>query len=160
MIIPIHKPGKPANSPAPFYPIFLTSYITKLFKWLVLNCPCFFLVSKYLLSPTRPAFDLVGPWLSQSICDDFQNKRRLDRTVLATFDFFKAFNSIWHSAHFHKISGFRSSACFVCWTWSFLSNRRVKILFCGARSRSFQIRRGVSQGHVLGPLHLICWRPC
>jgi len=105
-IIPIHKP---ANSPASFRPISLTSCLFKLFERLVLNRLCFYLESKNLISLTQAGFrpgrstaDQVL-FLFQSIWDDFQKKRPPDRTVLATIDFSKAFVSIWHSALFHKL---------------------------------------------------------
>jgi len=104
------KPGKPANSPASYCPISLTSCSSKLFERLILNCLCYHLQSKNLLSPTQASFrpgrftiDQVL-LMSQSIWDDFQKKRPPDRTVLATIDFSKAFDSVWHSALFPRSS--------------------------------------------------------
>jgi len=54
-IIPIHKPGKPADSPASYRPISLTSCMSKLFERLVLNRLCYYLESKNLISPTQEA---------------------------------------------------------------------------------------------------------
>jgi len=51
----------------------------------------------------------------------------------------------------------KQSPCFVRWTRPFLSDRRAKVLFRGARSRSFRIRRGVLQGSVLGPALFILY---
>ena len=142
-IIPIHKPGKPTSSPSSFRPISLTSCISKLFERLILSCLTFHLESNHLLStcqagfrPGRSSLDQILT-LSQSIWDGFQN-------------FSKAFDSVWHSALFHKLP-----PCFVLWVRSFLSDRRAKVQVGGSHSRSFRIRRGVPQGSVLGPVLFI-----
>ena len=108
-IIPIHKPRKPTSSPSSFRPISLTSCISKLFERLILSRLTFHLESNHLLStfqagfrPGRSSLDQILT-LSQSIWDGFQKKKPPDRTILASVDFSKAFDSVWHSALFHKL---------------------------------------------------------
>ena len=109
IIIPIHKPGKPTSSPSSFRPIFLTSCISKLFERLILSRLTFYHESNHLLytcqadfRPNRSSLDLIlTPY--QSIWDGFQKKKSPDRTMLAPVDFSKAFDSVWHSALFHKL---------------------------------------------------------
>ena len=74
---------------------------------------------------------------------------------MASADLFKAFDSVWHSALFHKLLLLKLPPCFVLWVRSFLSDRRAKVQVGGSRSRSFRIRRGVPQGSVLGPVLFI-----
>ena len=50
-IIPIHKMGKPLDSPASFRPISLTSCVSKLFERIILSRFLFFLESNSILSP-------------------------------------------------------------------------------------------------------------
>ena len=106
-IIPIHKPGKPTSSPSFFRPISLTSCISKLFECLILSRLTFHLESNHLLSTCRAGFcpgrSSLDQILSQSIWDGFQTKKPPDRTILASVDFSKAFDSVWHSALFHKL---------------------------------------------------------
>ena len=156
VIIPIHKAGKPRTSPASYRPISLTSCISKLFERLILARLTFFLESSNLLStcqagfrPGRSTLDQIL-LLSQSIWDGFQLKPP-HRTILASIDFSKAFDSVWHPALFHKLQAIGLPPCFIRWTRSFLADRRAKVRFEGAQSRSFRIRRGVPQGSVLGP---------
>ena len=99
-IIPIHKPGKPTSSPSSFRPISLTSCISKFFERLILSRLTFHLKSNHLLStcqasfrPGRSSLDQILT-LSQSILDGFQKKKPPDRTILASVDFSKAFDSI------------------------------------------------------------------
>ena len=79
-IIPIHKMGKPLA--ASFWPISLTSCVSKLFERFILSRLLFFLESNSILSPCQVGFrpgrstlDQIS-FLSQSISDGF-NKPRL-----------------------------------------------------------------------------------
>ena len=55
-IIPIHKMGKPLDSPASFRPISLTSCTSKLFERIILTRLLFFLQSNSILSPRQAGF--------------------------------------------------------------------------------------------------------
>ena len=55
-IIPIHKMGKPLDSPASFRPISLTSCVSKLFERIILSRLLFFLESNSILSPCQAGF--------------------------------------------------------------------------------------------------------
>ena len=119
-------------------------------------------MNRIISSPlARPAFVLVGRPLdqilplSQSIWDGFQKKKPIDRTILASADFSKAFDSVWHSALFHKLLSLKLPSCFVLWVRSFLSDRRAEVQVGGSHSRSFRIKRAVPQGSVLGPVLFI-----
>ena len=157
---PIHKPGKPLPLRHLSAPFSLTSCISKLFERLILSRLTFHLESNHLLSTCqagfRPGKSPLDQILSQSIWDGFQKKKPPDRTILASVDFSKAFDSVWHSALFHKLLSLKLPPCFVFWVRSFLSDRRAKVQVGGSHSRSFRIRRGVPQGSVLGPSSSFC----
>ena len=55
-IIPIHKMGKHLDSPASFWPISLTSCVSKLFERIILSRLLFFLESNSILSPRQAGF--------------------------------------------------------------------------------------------------------
>ena len=108
-IIPIHKMGKPLDSPAfsglslspPAYQSFLNASYYPVFS--------FFLESNSILSPRQAGFrpgrstlDQIL-YLSQSILNGFNKPRPGSRTILSTIDFSKAFDSVWHPALFHKL---------------------------------------------------------
>ena len=157
-IIPIHKMGKPLDSPASFRPISLTSCVSKLFERIILSRLFFFLESNSILSPRQAGFrpgrstlDQIL-YLSQSISDGFNKPRPGSRTILSTIDFSKAFDSVWHPTLFHKLISAGLPPCFARWTQSFLSDRRACVFFQNHKSRSFRVRRGVPQGSVLGPV--------
>ena len=157
-IIPIHKMGKPLDSPASFRPISLTSCVSKLFERIILSRLLFFLESNSILSirqaslhPGRSTLDQIL-YLSQSISDGFNKPRPGPRTILCTIDFSKAFDSVWHPFLFHKLISAGLPPCFARWTQSFLSDRRASVVFQNHKSRCFRVRRGVPQGSVLGPV--------
>jgi len=62
----------------------------------------FFLSYLGRFRPGRSKIDQVL-LLSQSIWEGFQKKSSSDRTVLATIDFSKAFDSVWYSGLFYKL---------------------------------------------------------
>ena len=157
-IIPIHKIRKPLDSPASFQPISLTSCISKLFERINLSRLIFFLESNSILSPRQAGFrpgrstlDQIV-YLSQSISDGFNKPRPGSRTILSTIDFSKAFDSVWHPALFHKLISAGLPPCFARWTQSILSDRRACVVYQNHKSHIFRVRRGVSQGCVLGPV--------
>ena len=116
-IIPIHKMGKPLDSPASFRPISLTSCVSKRFERIILS-RLLFLESNSILSPRQVGFrsgrstlDQIL-YLSQFISDGFNKPRPGYRTILSTIDFSKAFDSVWHPALFHKLISAGLSPCF------------------------------------------------
>ena len=157
-IIPIHKMGKPLDSPASFRPISLTCGVSKLFERIILSCLLFFLESNSILFPRQAGFrpgrstlDQIL-LLSQSISDGFNKPKPGSRAILSTIDFSKAFDSVWHPAFFHKLISAGLPPCFACWTQSFLSDRRACVVYQNHKSRCFRVRRGVPQGSVLDPV--------
>ena len=157
-IISIHKMGKPLDSPASFWSIFLTSCISKLFERIILFRLLFFLESNSILSPHqagfRPGWSTLDQilYLSQFISDGFNKPRPGSWTILSTIDFSKALDSVWHPTLFHKLISAGLPACFAGWTQSFLSDRRACVVYQNHKSRCFRVRRGVSQGFVFGPV--------
>ena len=157
-IILIRKMGKPLDSPASFRFISLVSCVSKLFERIILSRILFFLESNSIFSPRhagfRPGRSTLDQilYLSQSISDGFNKPRPGSRTILFTIDFSKAFDSVWHPSLFHKLISAGLRPCFAHWTQSFLSGRRASVVNQNHKSRSFRVRRGVSQASVLGPV--------
>ena len=124
---------------------------------MVLGRLTYFLEQQDILSPVqagfRPGRSTVDQvvLLSQSIADSFHQSKPGARTVLATVDFEKAFDSVWHSALLSKLS-LDFPLCFVEWIRSYFSDRRSKVRICNSYSRPFRLRRGVPQGSVLKPV--------
>ena len=122
-------------------------------KKMVLGRLTYFLEQQDIFSPAqagfRPGRSTVDQvlLLSQSIADSFHQSKLGARTVLATVDFAKAFDSVWHSALLSKLLSLDLLLCFVEWIRSYLSDRRSKVRICNSYSRPFG-----PQGSVLGPV--------
>ena len=133
-IITFNRMVKPLDCHASFRPISLTASVSKLFECIILSRLLFLLESNSILSsrragfrPCRSTLDQILS-LSQSISDGFSKPRPGSRTILDTIDFFKAFDSVWHRALFHKFISAGLPPCFARWTPSFLSDRRACVV--------------------------------
>ena len=113
---------------------------------MVLGRLTYFLEQQDILSPVqagfRPGRSTVDQvlLLSQSIADSFhQSNLPGARTVLATVDFAKASDSVWHSALLSKLLSLDLPLCFVEWIRSYLSDYRSKVHICNSYSRPFRL---------------------
>ena len=154
-VILIYKRGKPLDS-ASFRSISLTSCVSKIFERIVLSRLLYFLESNSFFSPRQAGFcpgqfalDQIL-FLFQFIQNGLNKPEPGSQTILATIDFSKAFDSVWHPALFHKLISAGLPPYFVCWTQSFLSGKRACVVFQNHKSRFFRLRRGIPQGSVLG----------
>jgi hypothetical protein len=125
---------------------------------MVLTRALYLIEDRGILSPFqagfRPGRSTLDQLLSltQSISDGFHSPKPANRTVLATVDFSRAFDSVWHRGLLHKLCVMGFPPCFIRWVRSYLADRRAFVDFDNAHSRSFRLRYGVPQGSVLGPL--------
>ena len=109
--------GKPLDSPASFRHISLTSCVSKLFERIILSRLLFFLKSNSILSLHHADFRRRRTTLDQILFlaqSGFNKPRPGSRTILATIDFSKAFDSVWHPALFHQLilAGLPSCCCY------------------------------------------------
>ena len=117
-ITPVHKMGKPLDSPASFRPISLTSYVSKLIEPIILSRLLFLLESNFIFSPREAGFRSGRSTLdqilyfSQSISDGFNKPRPGSRTILSAIDFSNTFDSVWHLALLHKLISAGLHPCF------------------------------------------------
>ena len=157
-IIPIHNIGKPLDSPASFRPISLTYCASKLFECIILSRLLFFLECNSIFFPGQAGFHSERLtlnqilFLSQSISDGFNKLRPGSRSILATINFSKVFDSVWHPDLFHKLISAGLPPCFARWTQSFLSDRRACVVYQNPKSCPFRVHQGVLQRSALGPV--------
>ena len=116
------------------------------FKRIIPSRLLFFLESNSILfsrqtglCPGRSTLDQIL-YISQPISDGFNNFRPGSRTIRATINFSKVFDSVWHYTVFHELVSAGLPPCFAHWTLSFLSNRRACVIFRNHKSRSFRVR--------------------
>ena len=72
-------------------------------------------------------------------------------TAAAFLDVEQAFDSVWHEGILHKQIRINTPWWITKWTSSFLSNRKIKVKYNQAISKSFTPEAGVPQGGIRGP---------
>ena len=107
-----------------FRPISLTSCVSKLFERIVSST--FLSESDFMFYPRQARFHRGQCtlnqilFLSQFISDGFNKSTPGSQTILTTIDFFKAFDSVWHPAIYHKPISTDLPPCLARWTPFFL----------------------------------------
>ena len=160
-IIPIHKMGKPLDYPASFRPISITSYGSKLFERIILSHLLFFLESNSIFAPRQAGFCSGRSTLDQIlfIFSPFwmgltNPGRTLGRSspLLISQKLSTLFGTPPFSINLFPLASLLALLVGLNSIKTSLSDRRACVVYQNHKSRFFQIRRGVSQGFVLGPV--------
>ena len=77
------------------------------------------------------------------------NRSRATRAV--ALDISKAFDRAWHAVLLHKLRSYGNSGQIFGLVYSFLSNRRLRVVLDGKSSQEYPVNAGVPQGSILGP---------
>jgi hypothetical protein len=96
IIVPIHKPGKQANSPTSYRPISLLPTISKLYERILLNRikPFLHIIPKYQLGfQTQHSTCHQIQRISEIIVHGFENKQY---TTAVLLDLTQAFDKVWY----------------------------------------------------------------
>lgn len=157
-IIMIHKVNKPENDVKSYRPISLLPVIGKLFEKLILKR----LKSDINLHDIIPDHQL-GFRQNHStahqihrIVNTISTSIEENKFCSAVFlDSSQAFDKVWHKGLLYKLKKLLPQPYFVMFK-SYLTNRHFAVKYEGAISPTLQIRSGVPQGSILGPvLYLI-----
>jgi ribonuclease HI len=154
-VIPLLKEGKSPEEIPSYRPISLTSTLGKWMERAVANRLTFVMESKGLLCQEQAGFRATRSVedqllrLSQDIMDGFQAR---ERTVMALFDFAKAYDKVWRTGLLHKLLEMGLSVTMVKWVRAWLANRLATVMIDQEESQSVLMREGLPQGSVLSPL--------
>ena len=137
-----------------YRPVSLLSVVSKVFKKLVNNrivdhlekCGLFSNF-QYGFRSSRSTADLLTV-VSNRTARAF-NKSGATRAV--ALDISKAFDRVWHAGLLHKLKSYGILGQIFGLIFSFLVNRRLRVVLDGKCSEEYLVNTGVSQGSILGP---------
>jgi hypothetical protein len=153
-ICPIFKSGSELD-PANYRPVSLTSVICKILEHIIYTSVVEHLNSQALITDTQHGFRKGRSCETQLalFVHDIQSKLDTGKEVDAVFiDFAKAFDTVPHNRLLQKLKTFGINEQVLLWIRSFLAARRQKVVLDGKESGWVDVKSGVPQGSVLGPL--------
>lgn len=153
-IIMVHKPGKPGHEVSSYRPISLLPIMSKLFERVFLQRILPELKEKDIIPNHQFGFREQHSTVEQvhrvydTIRSSFENKQYCSSVFL---DIQQAFDKVWHKGLLFKIK--RSlSHNFYPLLKSYLEDRIFQVRENGATSKFYELKAGVPQGSVLGPI--------
>ena len=137
-----------------YRPVGLLSVVSKVFEKLVnirivdhLEKYGLFSDFQYGFRSSRSTAELL-PVVSYRIARAFN---RSGATRAVALDISKAFDRVWHAGLLHKLKSYGISGHIFGLIFSFLSNRRLRVVLDGKSSQEYPVNAGVPQGSILGP---------
>jgi hypothetical protein len=151
-LTPIHKKSR-KDLVSNYRPISLLSVMSKVMERLV--CQKLHSYLSTLLVPNQSGFRPNHSTITQLLEIYQEIVKAIDEHKEIFFIFFdisKAFDRVWHQGLLFKLRQYGISGSLITWFESYLKNRSQKVTLQGAESSLREIRAGVPQGSVLGPL--------
>ena len=155
-IIPLLKPGKPVNDSKLYRPISLLCAASKNLEKCLLPTIQKHLKCKQHQHGFRRNHSTTSALneISAAITDGFNNKPPAERTLLVALDLSKAFDLVSHNILLAEINRSSLSGYVTRWLACYLHGRQARTMFRDSLSKSRNVRFGIPQGSVLGPIIL------
>jgi len=154
LMIPILKPGKDSTLTSSYRPITMLSTVGKLLERMVCNRLEWVIENGNLISETQYGFRK-----GRSTCDSLtflehtiRNTLKSGEICIVVFvDLKGAFDRVWHMGVIYKLMKLGFKGRIIGWLYSYLQDRKFKILLEGRTSAERPISSGVPQGAVISP---------
>ena len=153
IVIPLLKPGKPAEESSSYRPVSLLCPAVKVLEKCLLP-----ILQEHLRSAThqhgfRPRHSTISALneLSTAISDGFNKPKPAARSILVALDLSKAFDTVCHATLLKLLNETGLPGAVVRWLSAYLHGRQAKTLFRDHTSKTRIVRFGVPQGSVISP---------
>jgi hypothetical protein len=153
-IIPILKPGKPADKSTSYRPITLLSPIVKILERCILPV----IVKNFPVAEHQHGFrkgrstTTALTTIANTISKGLNKKKPVHRTILVALDLSRAFDTVNHDILLKDIQESTLPNSNKKWLASYLSGRQTIVEFRNTISKTRIVRQGVPQGGVLSPI--------
>ena len=158
-ISPIFKKGY-RTYPENYRPISLTSHFIKIFERVIRQRMVKFLEENSILSSTQHGFRKGRSCLTQLLAHYdriMQNLNSGQETDVIYLDYAKAFDKVDHNTLLKKLHRYGIRGKLHNWIKEFLINRTQTVVIDGHHSVYENVKSGVPQGSVLGPILFILY---
>ena len=158
-VAPVHK--KESRSLVENYrPISLLSCVGKVMERCVHKHLCNFFVTNSIISGLQSGFT-QGDSATFQLLDLYNTFcKALDdgeETRIIFFDISKAFDRVWHRGLLLKLKATGIRGNLLDWVENYLNLRKQRVVLQGTNSEWKQIKAGVPQGSILGPLFFLIY---
>ena len=154
-VIPVYKNKGGKEFLANYRPIALLSLLAKVMGKCVFKHFFNFLTSNKLITKLQSGFMPGDSTENQLLCIANDIGKALDdgKEVRVIFcDISRAFDRVWHKGLLYKLEKIGIRGPLLAWFKSYLSNRKQKVVIGGKESELLEIKAGVPQGSILGPV--------
>ena len=158
-ITPIHKKGSRVRVEN-YRPISLTSVVSKCMEKIVRDRLLKHMMDNGILSERQHGFVPGRSCITQllEVMDLWTEALEGGMTIDAIYlDFAKAFDTVPHMRMIAKLRGYGVDGAILEWIRSFLTERRQRVCIRGAKSSWTEVRSGIPQGTVLGPILFVIY---
>ena len=157
-VIPIPKPGKPANEAKNLRPISLLNNLSKIFEKVLHNRIQSFCIEKNIVPNFQFGFRSKHSTV-HALLRLFEeavlgfNDRKV--TIAAFLDIEKAFDTMWVDGLIYKMINTKFPHYIIKMILSYLKDRKFRVKLGDQLSNLTSVNDGVPQGSILGPLLFI-----
>ena len=153
-VIPIHKKND-VSLCTNYRPISLLPCISKVFEKALFDHIYGFLRDNNLIRKNQSGFTPGDSTINQliMICNNlYKCVDNGDEMVGIFLDLTKAFDKVWHKGLLYKVERIGIGGNLLSLLNSYLTGRKQRVVINGCRSSDLELKAGVPQGSVLGPL--------
>ena len=153
-VVPVFKKGDKTD-PSNYRPISLLCCMGKVFEKCVFKHLHNYLVSHNLITKVQSGFTPGDSAVFQlaDLYNTFAGAIDDGKEIRVVFcDISKAFDRVWHRGRLFKLRLMGLSGTLLSWFSSYLDNRHQRVAVEGSLSDILQVKAGVPQGSILGPL--------